>query len=182
MFLSPLLLLLTLLLPMLFLHLAFHESKLLLWSLLLLVPIVAYIPFANNISTGSGASAIVGIPRYSSSLLCSCCTCSCCSSYSCYFIPVVPAMARILSVVAFPADVDVTSANGVSNVSSVPVIAGLTAVASFATVANILFATFDFTSYSDPDPLLIFQFSLCCCHSRCYRFFLMLRTCSSCYV
>jgi hypothetical protein len=37
MFLSPLLLLLTLLWPMLLLHLAFHESKLLLWSLLLLV-------------------------------------------------------------------------------------------------------------------------------------------------
>ncbi len=34
-------------------------------------------------------------------------------------------MARILAVVAFPADVDVTSAKGVSNVSSVPVVAAL---------------------------------------------------------
>ncbi len=59
-------------------------------------------------------------------------------------------MVKILAVAAFPADVDVTSAKGVSNVSSVPVVSGLPAVASFATISNIPFATFDFTSYSGP--------------------------------
>ncbi len=124
---------------MLLLHLAFHKSKLLLWSLLLLVPTVANIPFATDVSTDSGAHAVVGILRFSSSVLCCCWSCCCCFSYSCYFVPVVPAVARILAVVAFPADVGVTSDKGVSNVSSVPVVAGLPAVASFATVANILY-------------------------------------------